>query len=171
MMQKRSLHGRNTLKDATMITLIPVTRSLLPSVLRLQVGETQRHLVADAATTIAEVAYEPGAEAMVIIAHGEAIGLIALVDPARAIELDPDDPPGTAELWRFMIDAGYQRKGYGTAALMAAKDTAVGWGCRHMSLYVSTAEDSAKRFYLARGFSATGRRLGEQTQLLCSLSP
>ena len=90
------------------VTLREVTKATVRTIIDLEVAEDQRHLVAPNAVSIAQAYFEPKAWFRAIYAGDEPVGFIMLFD-------DPDEP--VYYLWRMMLDARYQRKGYGEQAL------------------------------------------------------
>jgi diamine N-acetyltransferase len=63
-----------------------------------------------------------------------------------------DDKPGTAYLWRFMIDRRHQGKGYGRAALEQVFALLKARGLTTLSASVVRGEHSPLGFYLSIGF-------------------
>ncbi len=70
--------------------------------------------------------------------------------------VDPRDGTPAAYLWRLMIGADHQGKGYGAAALGMAFDTARNWGYDRLFAHVSHAPHSNLPFYQRYGFESTG---------------
>jgi diamine N-acetyltransferase len=91
------------------IALREITRDTLREILRLKVAPQQEKFVASNAVSIAQAHFHPETAWFRGIHAGDAaVGLVMLEDDPRA--------PGYS-LWRFMIDAGQQGKGYGRRAL------------------------------------------------------
>lgn len=139
-----------------------VARDEVVALIRLAVREDQRGLVAGNAATLAQVAYEPAA-AVWGLWEGEApsgvpVGLIAMIDPREAL-LDPGDDPKAAFLWRLMIDASHQGRGFGAAALAEVEAQARDWGLARIATSAVDREDGALPFYLRHGYHRTGRVL------------
>lgn len=130
----------------------------LEDFLRLEVREDQEDLVADNAVTIAEAHYMPFSWMRGLQADNEAVGLIAMIDlrPEHP-EFEARDPENTALLWRLMIAAQHQGKGYGRQAMALAFEQARQWGRDRMGIYVADREGSALAFYRRFGFEQTGR--------------
>ena len=141
-----------------MIEARAVERFNLRALMRLQVGEEQRHLVASNAVTIAQVHYEPYSWLRGLWAGDEAVGLIAMIDlrPDHP-DVDPNGPENAAYLWRLMIDATQQGKGYGRQAMGLAFGQARSWGRDMLCLHVSEREGNASAFYRRFGLHPTGR--------------
>ncbi|MGH3086848.1 MAG: GNAT family N-acetyltransferase [Rubrobacteraceae bacterium] len=93
----------------TTVTLREVTRESVGDVCDLKVASHQEQFVAPNAVSIAEAYFEPEAAWFRAIYAGETpVGFLMLHDDAANEEY---------YLWRFMIDARYQGRGYGRRAL------------------------------------------------------
>ena len=66
------------------------------------------------------------------------------------------DPPDAFWVWRFMIDAGHQGKGYGHRALELLVDEARQDGVAEVKLSYHPGEHSPHAFYTRFGFLETG---------------
>ena len=97
------------------VSLREVTADTVRAICALDVAPRQLGLVAPNAVSIAQAHFEPAAWFRAIYADDEPVGFAMLYDPTRTAE--PEAGPGVAFLWRFMIDARYQGRGYGAAAL------------------------------------------------------
>jgi diamine N-acetyltransferase len=91
-----------------MVTLREVTADNVRAVCDLQLEPGQERYVAPAATSVAEAHYEPASWLRAIYADGEIVGLVLLF-------LDAEKPE--YGVWRLMIAAGHQGKGYGWRAM------------------------------------------------------
>lgn len=141
-----------------MIEARAVERANLRTLLSLKVGDDQRHLVASNAVTIAQVHYEPYSWLRGLWVGEEAVGLIAMIDlkPDHP-DMAPNDPKNAAYLWRLMIAAAQQGKGYGRQAMGLAFGQARSWGRDMLCLHVSEREGNASAFYRRFGLHPTGR--------------
>jgi len=90
------------------VSLREMSRESLGAVLDLSVAPEQTRFVAGNAQSIAEAHFQPKAWFRAVYAGEEPVGFVMLYD-------DPDVP--RYFLWRFMIAAEHQGKGYGKAAL------------------------------------------------------
>ncbi len=99
--------------DAPPVTLREITRATLGQILALDVAPDQRAMVATNAKSLAQAHFHPEAWYRAIYAGEVPVGFLML-------EQRPEEQEYT--LWRLMIDAGHQRKGYGTDALRLAID-------------------------------------------------
>ena len=90
------------------VTLREVTADTVRAITKLEVTAEQNQFVAPNAVSIAQAYFEPKAWFRAVYADDEPVGFVMLFD-------DPDKPE--YYLWRFMIAADEQRKGYGRRAL------------------------------------------------------
>jgi diamine N-acetyltransferase len=130
------------------VTLREITRDNLYDVLALDVKPEQRSYVATNAKSIAEAHFEPRAWYRAIAAGDDLVGF-------AMVHRDPD--AGTFYLWRFMIDARHQRRGYGRRAMELLLDEARKDGAEEVTLNVVPGDHSALGFYVGLGFEETGR--------------
>ncbi len=145
----------------------PVTRETLWPLINLSVRDDQRDLVASNMKTFAEAPFEPGAVVWGLWDHDVPVGLMAMVDPAGVRRHGPFLMPGAAYLWRLMIAADRQGRGYGGQALSLAIATARGWGANHLVTGVNDAPRGNRGFYERCGFRSSG--LVEEEDLLLVL--
>lgn len=146
-----------------MLEFKPVTRQNLKALIRLKVRPDQENLVAPNVYTLAEQAYEPHSAVFGLWNGDEAVGLLAMID----LERHPDpllegDVPQSAYLWRLLIDAKHQGKGYGRAAIEYAKSVTREWGYSKLSCSVVDAENSNLKFYETVGFRLTGDKVEDE---------
>jgi diamine N-acetyltransferase len=146
----------------------PVTRDSLQALIGLTVAEGQRDLVAPNVKTLAEAAYEPGAVVWGLWDGDVPVGLMAMVDPEGVRLHGPFVQAGAAYLWRLMIGADFQGRGYGAQALHLAIATARGWGAGHLVTGVNDVPRGNRGFYERHGFISTG--LVEEDDLLLVLT-
>jgi diamine N-acetyltransferase len=131
------------------VTLREVTRDNLGDVLRLKVTEEQRNFVADNATSIAQAHFYPEMAWFRAIYAGETpVGFLMLADEAEKQEYF---------LWRFMIDARYQGRGYGRRALeLLVEHVRTRPGAAALGVSYVPGEGSPGPFYHRFGFADTG---------------
>jgi diamine N-acetyltransferase len=91
------------------VTLRPITRENVGDVLRLQVAPDQEQFVASNAVSLAQAHFEPKLPWFRAVYAGET--------PVGFVMLEYNAEEQFYFLWRFMIDARYQRHGYGRKAL------------------------------------------------------
>jgi len=132
----------------TTVSLREVTQENLKSVLALKVTKDQEKFVASNAVSIAEAYFAENAWFRAIYADETPVGFLMI-----------SDVPEKAEyyLWRFMIDAEHQGKGYGRKALelliehVRTRPNAKAFYTSHRK-----GEGSPEGFYLKMGFIRTG---------------
>lgn len=134
------------------VQLVEITKDTVRAVCRLDAGDGGRQ-VAPNAFSMAQAHFAPEAWFRAIHAGDELVGFLMLYDPSLA------EAPEEKEfmLWRLMIDARFQGRGYGAAAvdaLAAHVRTRPGGD----ALYVSHVKDEPRlaRFYASLGFAYTG---------------
>jgi diamine N-acetyltransferase len=139
----------------------PVLRAHVLPLIGLTVRPDQLDLVSSNAKTLAEAAYETGSVVWGLWDDTALVGLMAMINSAEHPFQDypfndPRDGTPAAYLWRLMIGADFQGKGYGGAALTMAFDQARAWGYIRMMAHVSDAPHSNLPFYQRYGFELTG---------------
>jgi diamine N-acetyltransferase len=134
----------------------PVTRETLWPLINLSVRDDQRDLVSSNMKTLAEAPYEPGAVVWGLWDGDDAVGLMAMIDPSGVRLHGPFVMPGAAYLWRLMIAANRQGKGFGKEALLIAVAAARGWGAAHLVTGVNDVPHRNRGFYERHGFRTTG---------------
>lgn len=130
------------------VELREVTRENLGEVLHLEVDGPQRHLVASNAVSIAQAHFHPEAWFRAVYSCGRPVGFVMLEEwPEK----------GEYGLWRFMIAAEHQRRGFGRAAMRAVvQHVRTRPGARELLLSHVPGEGSPGPFYEALGFEYTG---------------
>lgn len=140
--------------DATYITskntkLIPVGEQNFFEALQLKTTQEQERYVASNAVSLAQAYVEKGvARPYVVEEHGVPVGFVML----RA-----DRKRGDFEVWRFMVDARFQGKGFGKAALAFALHECKKLGAKKVALSVVPGNSAAERLYESAGFRYTGK--------------
>lgn len=141
-------------EDAATVTLREVTKETVRAVLRLKVRPEQEAFVANNAVSIAQAYFEPKAWFRAIYAGEEPVGFLMLYD-------DPETPEYF--LWRFMVDAAHQGKGYGKQALNLLVEHVRGRpGATTLGVSYVPGEGSPEGFYRAYGFVPTGEMDGDE---------
>jgi diamine N-acetyltransferase len=129
------------------VSLREVTKDNVREVVALEVAQEQSWYVATNAKSIAEAYFEPKAWFRAIGAGDELVGFAMVYrDPAA----------GIFYVWRFMIDARHQGRGYGRRAMELLLDEARADDAREITLSVVPGEHSALDFYRGLGFEETG---------------
>jgi diamine N-acetyltransferase len=129
------------------VALREVTADNLQAVLALEVAPEQSEYVASNAKSIAEAHYEPRAWFRAIADGDELVGF-------AMVYLDPE--VSRFHIWRFMVDARFQGRGYGAKALDLLLDEARRGDFTDVTLFVRPGEHSALGFYERAGFEDTG---------------
>ncbi|WP_435258915.1 GNAT family N-acetyltransferase [Thioclava sp. FR2] len=150
---------------------LPVRRAHLAALFALNVRPDQRDLVASNVKTLAEAAYEEGAQVWGLWLGEKPVGLMAMVDFRKATDLLPGDDPTAAYLWRLMIAADSQGQGLGRTALGMAIDTARDWGFDRLKLGVADLDHSNIGFYRRFGFQETGEVIDGDRMMTLALPP
>jgi diamine N-acetyltransferase len=138
------------------VELREITAATVRAICVLDVAEEQRGYVAPVAVSIAQAHFEPCATFRAVYAGGKPVGFILWRD---------GDGPGSASLWRFMIDRRHQGKGYGRAALEQTFAVMKASGITTLGTSVVRGEHSPLGFYLSAGFieanevTSSGERL------------
>ena len=134
-----------------------ITYSNVDDLLALAVGEDQKHLVAPNSVTIAQASCMPNSWTRGLWLADDAVGLIAMIDIGEGHPgIDDHTPANIAFLWRLMVDASHQGRGYDSQAIHLAFEQARRW-CR-TTLYSSVAQGdgNALHFYWRFGLEPTG---------------
>lgn len=130
------------------VSLREVTADTLPDVLRLRVADHQRRFVADNATSIAQAHFSKSAWFRAIHAGETPVGFLMLHADRQKAEY---------ALWRFMIAAEHQGRGYGRRALELVIEHVRGLpGAEELRLSYVPGEGEPRPFYERLGFVCTG---------------
>jgi diamine N-acetyltransferase len=138
------------LSDATPeVTFREVTKETLREILLLKVAPAQEHFVAPNEISIAEAHFSPDVAWFRAIYSGET--------PVGFVMLEDDESKPRYYLWRFMIDARYQRTGIGRRALeLLFEHVRARPGADTLWTSVVPGEGSPGPFYERLGFVYTG---------------
>jgi diamine N-acetyltransferase len=128
------------------VTLREVNADNVRAVCELQVADDQRKLVAPAAYTIAESAYETGGLLRAIYLGDQPVGVL-WVDGVNK------DVP---YIVRLLVDAGHQRQGIGREAVELVVSHVRDRGASAVSVSYVDAPNGAEGFWRACGFEPTG---------------
>jgi diamine N-acetyltransferase len=150
-------------KDEPTVTLREVTSETVRAICRLEVRPEQRGYVAPNAVSIAQAYFEPRAWFRAVYADETPAGFVMLHD-------DPEKPE--YYLWRFMIDAEHQGRGYGRAALDLLVDYVRSRpGATELFSSYVPGDDGPGGFYLRYGFVETGEVEGDEVVIRLQLQP
>ncbi|MEX1172779.1 MAG: GNAT family N-acetyltransferase [Chloroflexota bacterium] len=134
--------------DGGVVGLAEVTGETVRAICLLQVAPEQRGSVAPNAVSFAEAMFEPKAWFRAVVADDVPVGFVMM-------SIDPAAPE--YYLWRFMIDARYQGRGYGRAALALVIDHVRDLpNATELRVSWDPGPDGPEGFYLGLGFQPTG---------------
>ncbi len=145
----------------------PVDKDNLDAVLALRVAAGQEHLVAPVARSLAQVAYEPLGRALAMFDGEQAVGMMLLYD-ARG---DAKKPANQLYLWRLLVDAGQQGRGFGRQAMQWVHDEALRGGFAEVGLSHVDADGHAGAFYQKLGYAYTGEIDDGERKMRLGLGP
>lgn len=149
------------------LTLKKITKLNLMSILQLNVKPEQRNLVASNAKSIAEAHFNKDAWFRAIYADNKPIGFVMISDTLLKYKSNPNHRP-SYYLWRCMIDAKFQGKGYGKEAMKLVINRVKNRPkAKELLLSHSKSDGNAGEFYKKCGFEYTGREIVDE--LLMSL--
>lgn len=133
------------------VELVPIGEGNVAAVFGLGVAPGQERFVAPNSWSLAQALAEYDvAWPRAVVADGGVVGFLML-------EIDPADEDGRPFwLWRLMIDATEQGKGYGRAAVLRALDEVRRRGGAEIYTSWVPGEGSPEGFYLGLGFVPTG---------------
>lgn len=139
---------------ASPVTLREITSGTVLAVTRLATHEAQCPFVASNAVSLAEALFAPEAWYRAIHAGDDLAGFVMLYDETLRAS-----PPGRPELWvwRLMVDARFQGRGVGRAAMEHVVAHARLRGAPLLQLSYVPREGGPEGFYLGLGFRHTGR--------------
>ena len=130
------------------VGLREITKENVGAVLRLEVSEGQRRFVAPNATSLAQAYVSPDAWPRAIYAGDEPVGFVML-------SLSPAEHEYW--VWRFMIGAEHQRRGFGRAAMReVVAHVRTLPGATELKLSFVPAPGEPRAFYEGLGFELTG---------------
>jgi len=150
-----------TITQDSIVSLREITANTVRAICQLDVSEAQKHFVAPNSVSIAQAYYEPKAWFRAIYADDTPVGFVMLYD-------NPDEPEYF--LWRFMIDAHYQKLGFGKRAMDLLIDYVRSRpGARELRLSCHPGEEGPEPFYRHYGFALTGRMLESEAEMRIDL--
>lgn len=141
----------NLSKDAQ-VSLREVTNENLRAVLKLKVTEYQNWFVAPNPVSISQAHFQPKAWFRAIYADETPVGFAMMY-------IDPEaEDGGTYYLWRYMMDARYQGKGFGYRALAQVIEMVknIYPAAKTMKLSYVPKPGNPQPFYAKLGFVDTG---------------
>jgi len=141
--------------DPARVTLREITADTVGSVIKLAVTDSQKGFVATNAVSLAQALFAPEAWYRAIYYEDEPAGFVMLSDESLR-EPPPENP--CIGVWRFMIDARYQGRGIGRAALLLVVEHVKAKGLfRSLELSYVPGPGCPEPFYRSLGFRPTGK--------------
>ena len=157
--------------DQDVVSLREITEANRPEVEALSVTSQQEQFVAGVGQSLIEAAETPDAKPWyrAIYADDTTVGFVMISDN---IAPEHTEYLGPYFLWRLLIDARWQRRGYGSAAL----DLVVEYlmhrpGCDRLFSSFVPGEGSPIGFYLQYGFVRTGEMFDGEPVIVLLLPP
>lgn len=151
-----------TITRDSVVSLQEVTAESVLTICRLDVSDEQKHFVAPNAVSIAEAYFYPKAWFRAIHADNTPVGFLMLDD-------DPDEP--RYFLWRYMIDARYQKLGFGKRAMdLLIEYVRTRPNAHEMTLSCHPGEEGPEPFYQCYGFTRTGNWVGDECEMRIDLA-
>lgn len=147
------------LSRESVVSLREITQDSLRAICFLDVADDQDGLVAPNAFSIAQAHFSPSAWFRAVYADQTPVGFAMLDDHSLTPEgkLEVHNGERVVGLWRFMIDARYQRFGFGAQALrLIIAHAATRPGIDALYLSFVPQPKSAEGFYQRFGFHRTG---------------
>ena len=149
--------------QAAEVTLRSITAETVRQITGLSVSESQKGFVASNAVSLAQALFAPAAWYRAIYFAKEPAGFVML-DDQSLLWPQPEQPK--VSVWRFMIDAKFQRQGIGRVALLQVFEHVRSKGLfKTLELSYVPGPGCPEPFYLSLGFSHTGRIEGNEIVL------
>lgn len=152
------------------VGLVEVTEENLRDVLKLKVTPDQESFVASNAVSIAQAYFDKAAWFRAIEANGEFVGFVMLFDPSLTDKVVTEKEREEMYLWRFMMDARYQKCGYGVKALDLVREyTKSRPGFKRLLASFVDAPGGPEDFYIRYGFEKTGNMPDGEVEIIMDL--
>jgi diamine N-acetyltransferase len=149
--------------DVPVVSLREITAETVRSVVALSVAESQKSFVAPNAVSLAQALFAPEAWYRAVYFGQELAGFVMLDDESLR---SPSPPRPQVGVWRFMIDAKFQGRGIGRAALLQVIAHVRSKGLfSALQLSYVPGPGCPEPFYLGLGFRHTGRIDGQEVVL------
>ena len=145
------------------VSLREITADTVLPVVRLAVAEIQKSFVATNAVSLAQALFAPEAWYRAIYLGDQPVGFVMLEDQTLRTPPPPDPEIGVL---RFMIDARFQGRGIGRAALLLVIDHVRRRGIfKTLLLSYLPGPGCPEPFYRGLGFRPNGRMDGKEVVL------
>jgi diamine N-acetyltransferase len=139
------------------VTLREITKETVRSIIDLQVAPEQEDFAAPNSVSIAQAHFDDKAWFRAIYADETPVGFVMLFD-------DPEKP--FYYLWRYMIDAKYQGRGYGRLAInLLITHVKTRPGAKELLVTYVPGKGSPEKFYEKVGFVNTGVKHGDEWEM------
>jgi diamine N-acetyltransferase len=141
------------------VSLREITGETVRAISLLDVGPGQDGLVAPNAFSIAQAHFAPDAWFRAIYADETPVGFAMMEDGSLVADGEPELYEGAeyVALWRFMIDARYQKFGFGAQAIkLLIAHARSRPKAKNMLLSFVPKENNPEGFYKRFGFERTG---------------
>lgn len=151
------------------VSLVEITPENHDAVCAVRVRPDQERFVASVRSSLVEAAATPEGEPWYRAVHadGEPVGFVMLswnVPPGRPGIIGP------YFLWRLLIDARHQGRGFGRAVLDQVVELVRADGARELLTSHQPGDDGPGPFYLRYGFRPTGEIADGETVLRLDLT-
>lgn len=144
--------SETAVSKSSTITLKEITSDTVRSICNLKVSSAQNRFVAPVAVSIAQAYFEPKAWFRAIYADETPVGFVMLYD---------DQENHTYYLWRFLLDAQYQRMGFGKQAMkLLIEEVRTRPNATALLVSYVPETDGPGPFYQKLGFEPTGEMEG-----------
>jgi diamine N-acetyltransferase len=151
------------ISNSSTVSLREVTADTVRAICRLDVSEEQKRFVAPNSVSIAQAYFEPKAWFRAIYADETPVGFLMLYDNPEESEYF---------LWRYMVDARYQKLGFGKKAMdLLVNHVRTRPGASQLALSCVPGDDGPERFYSHYGFKRTDEWEGIECVMRIELFP
>jgi diamine N-acetyltransferase len=151
--RRRAGVGLRLESAAVQVELREITSESVRAVLGLAVADDQRGFVADNARSIAQAHFEPRHWMRAVYLDSEPVGFLLTLEDATVDQF---------YLWRFMVDARWQRRGVARQAMHLLLERWRELGAREATLSVMPQNVGAIALYESLGFQLTGELAGNE---------
>ncbi|NND01837.1 MAG: GNAT family N-acetyltransferase [Acidimicrobiia bacterium] len=143
------------------IALVEITADNLRAVMDLKVKPSQDDFVAPNSVSIAQKCFDDESWMRAIYAGDDPVGFVLLSERRNIPRY---------YLWRYMIDADHQGKGYGAAGMdLLVEYVRTLPNATELFLSYVPAPDGPRDFYARVGFADTGREEGGEREMRLEL--
>jgi len=152
--------------DPATVSLREITAEMVRPLHKLQVSESQKGFVAPNSLSLAQALFAPEAWYRAVFCGEELAGFVMLAD--ESLQSPPPQKPQIG-VWRFMIDARFQGRGLGRAALLLVIEHARSKGFETLELSYVPGPGCPEPFYRGLGFAPNGRMDGVEVVMALKL--